>query len=313
MIYNIVIVTFIHFVLSVHAHFVINIPEPIKNSAVKDPLNPSGSDFPCHGADLTNPTTRTTMAVGNGQPLRFDLDNTAVHEGGSCQISITYETDLEKVRDPANWKVIKSFIGGCPTDWTGNLEEANMCNGSNSPKCINNLSFDIPYEVKSGNATMSWTWFNNVGNHEMYMNCAAVTFTGGYDRLNTLPDIFIANLNNTLCTTEEYSITLFPNPGKYIEVQLLPNYPLKLPFGTGCGFNSIIPNLAATIINTSSPEAKNSSYIARCTKDKLPCTSSGLYCFNSTTYGQCTHGCATPRHLISTHRCANNRIVASLT
>lgn len=72
------------------------------------------------------------------------------------------------------WKVIMSYIGGCPTDARGNLPTAVACNGENSPDCVNNLSFKIPPEVKDRNATLAWTWFNNVGNREMYMNRATV-------------------------------------------------------------------------------------------------------------------------------------------
>jgi hypothetical protein len=127
--------------------------------------------------------------VATSQPLRFNLgngSNTAVHGGGSCQISITYETDPAKVKDPTNWKVIKSYIGGCPTNSKGNLPLAVACDGKNSPDCVNNLSFDVPAEVRDGDAILAWTWFNNVGKREMFMNCAAVTFIGGRDKLDTL-------------------------------------------------------------------------------------------------------------------------------
>jgi hypothetical protein len=77
------------------------------------------------------------------------------------------------------WKVIMSYIGGCPTDARGNLPTAVACNGENSPDCMNNLSFKIPPEVKDGNATLAWTWFNNVGNREMYMNRATVPGVSG--------------------------------------------------------------------------------------------------------------------------------------
>jgi hypothetical protein len=62
---------------SVNAHLFINVPASIPGSAVKDPLEASGFNFPCHGADFSSPTIRTLMAVGDTQPLGFELGNGA--------------------------------------------------------------------------------------------------------------------------------------------------------------------------------------------------------------------------------------------
>lgn len=223
-----------------NAHMKIQAPSPIPGSAIKDPLDASGDNFPCHSADLTQGTV-TPMAVGSVQPLQFDLGggaNTAVHGGGSCQISLTYETDATAQKDPANWHVIQSFVGGCPTNAIGNLDNAVAC-PENDPACVNNFSFTIPPEVQNGNAILGWTWFNNVGNREMYMNCAKVSITGGSNQLSSLAALTVANLAsiNTCATTENFN-TEFPNPGKYVTQASTLNYPLKLATGSGCGTGS---------------------------------------------------------------------------
>ncbi|KAI7646824.1 hypothetical protein KC318_g19069, partial [Hortaea werneckii] len=86
---------------TVNAHLFIQSPTPIQGSAPKDPLDASGSNFPCHGVSLPS-SGGQKMAVGSSQVLAFELGdgaNTAVHGGGSCQISVTYETDPAAIKD----------------------------------------------------------------------------------------------------------------------------------------------------------------------------------------------------------------------
>ena len=110
--------------LTSHAHLFLSSPQPIEGSAPKDPLDGSGSNFPCHGVALPS-SGGESMPAGSSQLLAFDTGkgaNTAVHGGGSCQISITYETAAAKVRDPKNWFVIYSIEGGCPSSTYANLD-----------------------------------------------------------------------------------------------------------------------------------------------------------------------------------------------
>jgi hypothetical protein len=329
--------------VSANAHFFINTPVPISGSAIKDPLEASGSNFPCHGVDLSTPGARTAMIVGETQPLGFELangSNTAVHGGGSCQISITYETDPTNVKDPANWKVIKSYIGGCPTDSKGNLPLAVACNGQNSPDCVNNLSFSIPLEVRNGNAILAWTWFNNVGNREMYMNCAAVSFTGGQNQINTLPNMFVANLASiNSCMTTEFNNTDFPNPGKYVQTETPLNYPLNAPIGcgvssesnvlqtsttsalspsysgvpaspTGTTLRTVFTNAVGTPTNTNTQLGASSTPV-KCPTGAVPCLSEPFFCINDTTFGQCNFGCAIPMKMAQGTNCIGNRTTFS--
>ncbi|CAI4210372.1 unnamed protein product [Parascedosporium putredinis] len=55
------------------------------------------------------PISNAPSAKGQASDLKFT--GSAVHGGGSCQLSLT--TDLEPTKDSV-WKVIKSFEGGCP-------------------------------------------------------------------------------------------------------------------------------------------------------------------------------------------------------
>ncbi|KAK4622269.1 hypothetical protein CLAFUW4_07610 [Fulvia fulva] len=228
--------------LGAQAHMFMSSPVPIEGNAVKPPLDPSGSDFPCHGVQLPA-TGGQKMAAGSEQLLAFDLGggaNTAVHGGGSCQLAITYETDAAKVKDPKNWKVIYSILGGCPTDAKGNLDQAIACTQAGNTACVNQFPFKIPKGVKDGNAILAWTWFNTIGNREMYMNCANVEFTGGDgSEVDSFPAMFVANLASIdTCPTTEQTNVQFPDPGKYVTTKTEGSpYKLALPTGAGCSGN----------------------------------------------------------------------------
>ncbi|CAD0025840.1 unnamed protein product [Aureobasidium pullulans] len=221
--------------MTANAHLFISSPKPIAGTALKDPLAMDGSNFPCHGVTLPG-SGGQNMAVGSDQKLAFDLgngDNWAVHGGGSCQLSITYETDPQKVKQASAWKVIYSIEGGCPTNSLANLNgnytgplgnytNAVACDDdpySNNFDCVNSFDFKIPEGVKNGQATLAWTWFNTVGNREIYMNCVAVDITGGSDdsTMSDFPNIYLANMGPTYggSTVEDQNVK-FPEPGKYV-------------------------------------------------------------------------------------------------
>ena len=166
------------------------------------PLEENGSNFPCKGyqSDLSGPAGGSTKTYTAGQQASFKTEGLeAAHNGGSCQVSLSFDQGK-------TWKVIKSFIGNCVRSAGGNVFDANQ-----------EYSFTIPADAKSGDALWAWTWFNQTGNREMYMNCAHITIQGsGTSTLNDFPDMFVANVANG-CTTKEGSDIEFPNPGKDVE------------------------------------------------------------------------------------------------
>jgi hypothetical protein len=201
----------------VNAHLFIAEPKPIQGSAPKDPLDPSGSNFPCHGAPL--PTSGgQKMVAGETFPLKFDMGggyNNAVHGGGSCQLAIL--SDTTNPANPASWNVIYSIEGGCPSNTKGNLVTPfDACTSANEGDCMHSWDIPMPKGVKSGNAILSWTWFNTIGNREMYQNCVNVDITGGTGD-GTFPPLFVANLAsvNNVKTTENSDV-LFPEPGEFV-------------------------------------------------------------------------------------------------
>lgn len=214
-----------------NAHMIMNTPTPYGiETLTTSPLNGEGINFPCQAGDRTDwdeaEGASNPMKIGESNLLNFT--GSAVHGGGSCQLSVTY--DFPPPADKSKWKVIHSFVGSCPAQAAGNLEtlsitdaqgrpESALCTGSETTECLKQFYFDLPDGLKNGNATLAWTWFNKLGNREMYMNCAPITITGGSDNdtlYDSLPEVFVANIPGE-CTTETTGgVISFPNPGQYV-------------------------------------------------------------------------------------------------
>lgn len=215
--------TVLGLVASASAHVKMNTPNvwTVDNG----PLFDTGENFPCKGVAYDTSVERNVLKKGQSQPMKFT--GSAVHGGGSCQVSLT--TDLEPTKDSV-WKVIKSIEGGCPAQGVdGNYPE-------NAELAIPfDYDFEIPEDVPAGKYTLAWTWFNKIGNREMYMNCApaeAVGDGGDEASFNALPDMFVANVDNGCSTEEGYDLE-FPNPGKVVE--RLGSGELRGPTGSSCG------------------------------------------------------------------------------
>jgi len=224
---------------SVFAHVEIQNPPPFRSKFNKlidqstvdfdnnAPLKPNSTEFPCKGfVDDFNSSpagdSTATWAAGVNQTLT--LFGSATHNGGSCQLSLSYDQGK-------TFRVIKSIEGKC----------AGGKNGDNT------FDFTVPADAKTGKAIFAWTWFNHTGNREMYMNCAAVDITGsGTSTLDDLPEIFTANIGGDCTTTENIDI-VFPNAGP--DVDVLSNQFLGPP---NCG-NSDSPPADSPSANSTDP------------------------------------------------------------
>ncbi|KAI1106080.1 lytic polysaccharide monooxygenase [Jackrogersella minutella] len=196
----------------VNGHMIMKSPAPFDPSALTNaPLDASGSDFPCKfgaGYTATGGTTNS-YALGSKQTLSFV--GQATHGGGSCQVSITYDTTPTK---DSVWKVIHSIEGGCPAKGvSGNMgDSADAADPFTYP-------YTIPSDIPAGKATIAWTWMNKVGNREFYMNCGALELTGtGGDKSNfdKLPDMLVLNIDGKPSTLESYDY-IYENPGDSVE------------------------------------------------------------------------------------------------
>lgn len=246
-------ITAVAFLLSVAtAHMFMATPPPWSTGlGPKDGLlksSPLGMDttedtmqtFPCQfGPDYKYPMDNATK-VAAGESTLLSFKGSAVHGGGSCQLSLAKTPSA----DPKDWHVIHSIIGGCPGTNAPNEGESHslpggqdnlvniggpdavQCTGIDTDEltCLKKYNIPIPKEIASGLYYFGWTWFNKVGNREMYMNCAPLEVTNGGtsdDFLNAQPGIFMANYaavpnQPKPCVTDSQFSLDFPQPGNSV-------------------------------------------------------------------------------------------------
>ncbi|KAH7121409.1 hypothetical protein EDB81DRAFT_913586 [Dactylonectria macrodidyma] len=184
------------------------------------PLTADLWPWPCQG--MHDIEEVTTVTAGSTQTVRFW--GSAVHGGGSCQFSIAYG-DIPP-DDVSEWHTIYTIIGGCPAEAAGNIpttetdmhgrENGPQCGNDSGTECTRQFTIPIPKQMNNGPAIFSWTWFNKIGNREMYMTCAPINIVGGTGDdafIDTLPPIFRANIPGE-CESGD-GIIGFPDPGDY--------------------------------------------------------------------------------------------------
>lgn len=188
------------------AHMKMTDPKPFRYDTDSDYLAPlsSAAQFPCKGyAGDGGPATGTLTA---GSTFSVQLSGSAVHGGGSCQFSLSYDGGK-------TFGVIHQIIGGCPTE---------------------NQKFDVPVPAglpSSQNAIFAWTWFNKIGNREIYMNCAPVEVMGSSGSIE-LPRMFEANVpGGNGCTVPETTDVDFNNPQVSCANPITPDQ--KVTLGSG--------------------------------------------------------------------------------
>ena len=168
---------------------------------MNSPLDANGDNYPCKGYQslLGTPQGPSVVTWQAGQTYNMTIVGGATHGGGSCQASLSYDRGV-------SWTVIHSYVGSCPL--------------------MANWSFTLPNDTPAGDALFAWSWFNKIGNREMYMNCAHVTIgaggggstfrRGAGDPFGSRPAIFAANVNDG-CGTAENCDLEFPNPGPDVD------------------------------------------------------------------------------------------------
>ncbi|KAM5344792.1 hypothetical protein ACJ41O_010654 [Fusarium nematophilum] len=195
--------------------------------SMTSPLRADGFDFPCKGYHnlLQTPMGTPVAMLRGGETYIMTVTGEAFHEGGSCQASLS-------VDNGKTFRVLHTYIGNCPAK-----------PGDSA------LSFRVPADVPfQDRALFAWSWFNKLGNREMYMNCASVTTKpgppggvgGGF---LTRPGLFVANVGNG-CKTAESRDVLIPDPGPEVTVNNPEAVPPVGKCGAGGGPGGKAPGLA---------------------------------------------------------------------
>ncbi|KAL8954910.1 MAG: hypothetical protein Q9183_006874 [Haloplaca sp. 2 TL-2023] len=226
------------------AHVLLETPVPYGAETLNtNPLLADGSDYPCKQRDGVYAMTKLNV-MPIGQPQTISFKGQATHGGGTCQISLT--TDAPPTKDSV-FRVIKTIEGGCPSTNPGNVGESPFGYGADK------FQFSIPEGIPTDkNYTMAWTWFNKIGEREMYMNCAPITVPSGSQRrsiedsileerdmnmMNSLPVMFRANIGamGNGCETDRSGRVLgMPKENMGKEVQRIGGEKLYAPIGN-CG------------------------------------------------------------------------------
>ncbi|KAJ1910838.1 hypothetical protein H4219_006113 [Mycoemilia scoparia] len=147
-------------------------PKPrLTGDKLKNPINTE--EMPLCGIAQRGPT-QATVKAGSTMTMKF-TDHGAAHGGGHCQFAISYNNkDFAVIQD----ELKHCFKSG--SSYTNNPEK---------------LSYDIklPAELPSGEATISWSWVNAIGNREYYMGCVDVKVEGGKGDSFTGPKLLVVN------------------------------------------------------------------------------------------------------------------------
>ncbi|KAI1343899.1 hypothetical protein F5Y15DRAFT_426463 [Xylariaceae sp. FL0016] len=180
-----------------------NAKEPDIDYSITSPI--TAAQYPCKGYLKLMGTDEgaSVKTYAPGEQSTMSVEGGASHNGGSCQLSLSYDKGTK-------FTVIKSFIGNCPTSGGGTFD------------------FTIPDDAPEGDdVVFAWTWVNNTGNREFYMSCAVVSIkSGGAKREIPMkkrgtafadrPEVFQANLGGKYCTKEGVD-TVYPEPGPDVE------------------------------------------------------------------------------------------------
>jgi hypothetical protein len=273
--------------LCVSGHMQMSKPFPIrsplneknvkKDYSYKGPLSTSGSDYPCKG--YADDPFHSVATYTPGHEYEIELEGRVTHGGGSCQISLSYNKGK-------TFHVIHSILGECPI--------------------AKSYKFKIPTGAPPGHALLAWTWFNKIGNREMYMNCAQITIRDGpvnrdhlnnthstliRRSLNNLPSIFVANVDGVgKCTTVAGQEVNFPLPGPSVEGSLSgQGYRCEesAPFLAGSSYSAGPSATSNTPIST-----RASSYIRHtASSDSGSCTPGDIICArDGKSWSMCANG-----------------------
>ncbi|TAQ90557.1 hypothetical protein B7494_g1132 [Chlorociboria aeruginascens] len=201
--------------LGIHDPSVTNMNDPIISAAFG---GPSAWSFPCKGFEtyLDDPTKGAAVATwAAGSQQSFTLGSAAAatsggagaapHNGGSCQISLSYDKGK-------TFTVIHSYIDNCPI--------VSVANPPELYGVIPPFTFTVPADAPAtGNdgTLFAWTWIAKITNMEVYSNCASVKITAGSGSTPAVafadrPSLFVADLN-TGCINVPGTSVVYPNPG----------------------------------------------------------------------------------------------------
>ncbi|KAL7276819.1 hypothetical protein RUND412_000160 [Rhizina undulata] len=271
------------FLPAISAHLVMVEPKqwtvPVRTGATVEtsdspqhPLQADGSNFPCQG--VAPEGSVANYEPGGTQTLQ--LQGSAVHSGGSGQMSITYDGTPSS---STKFRVMTSWEGGHPMRVDGNLTP-------DASHMLDPIQFKVPAGLPAGKAIVAWTWFNKSGNREMYMKCATVTIGGSETSkaaFEALPEMFRANSGNGCTVPEGVDAIKFKNPGPYFVGSGTTTIDCdSTQAGSGSsdsGSSTVVeaPVVQASAASTPLTSAPSSDSNSACTEGAITCNADGTW------------------------------------
>ncbi|KAJ1656455.1 hypothetical protein IWQ61_003972 [Dispira simplex] len=129
----------------------------------------------CHHAE---PYASPVETVQAGSSITVVFEGSAIHNGGHCEFSLSYDGGKQFV---AIQTIIKTcFLSG------------------------KTFNVPIPQDAPSGKAVFAWSWVNASGNREFYMTCSDIEIQGGKGGVLKGPQMITPNYDGNSPTIGEF-------------------------------------------------------------------------------------------------------------
>ncbi|KAJ1658708.1 hypothetical protein IWQ61_002093 [Dispira simplex] len=129
----------------------------------------------CHHAE---PYASPVETVQAGSSITVVFEGSAIHNGGHCEFSLSYDGGKQFV---AIQTILKTcFLSG------------------------KTFNVPIPQDAPSGKAVFAWSWVNASGNREFYMTCSDIEIQGGKGGALKGPQMITPNYDGNSPTIGEF-------------------------------------------------------------------------------------------------------------
>jgi hypothetical protein len=172
---------------------------------------------------------------------------------------------------------------------------------SSQTDCVHSYNIQMPDELLDGPATFAWVWLSHLTT-ETYMNCAPITISGAKNngKFNSLPSL--KGLSFTGITGGG------PPGGSNVTGSNVPPPSMSVVIPTTLATVYANSTAFAIVSSTMVVNSSGSMSLSMCQHGAVPCSSSGFFCINETTFGECAFGCVVLMQMSEGTACVGDAI-----